>query len=107
MNLIIVSNLTDNEGLFFRFLTMTAKKDLRYDVLIESKKEEIDHYYLLLKKYGWFDFVDDFVEPRHKEMGARLDTEHNYPMTIMTKSINCQTIPSLLGQLKSIRDISV
>ena len=42
MNLIVVSSLTCDEGLFFRYISMMAKTRLEYDVLIEAKKEEID-----------------------------------------------------------------
>ena len=45
MNLIVVSNLTCDEGLYFRYITMLAKTDLDYTVVIESEKEEIDKYY--------------------------------------------------------------
>ena len=75
MNLIIISELTCNEGLYFRFLTLSAKIDLEYDVLIESEKDKIDHYYKILKEKGWFDFVDDFVTPEDKEDGVRIDTK--------------------------------
>ena len=60
MNLIILSELTCNEGLYFRFLTMMAKTELEYDVLVEAEKNKIDHYYKKLKRHGWHDFVDDF-----------------------------------------------
>jgi len=39
MNLIINAELSSDppsEGLFFRFLTMVAKKDLEYYILLES-----------------------------------------------------------------------
>ena len=51
MNLIIAAELTGDppsEGLYFRHLTMVAKKDLFYDVVIESEKENIDIYYHFL-----------------------------------------------------------
>ena len=79
MNLIIVSELSSDppsEGLFFRYITMMAKEELDYTPLIEAEKEAIDIYYKFLKKRGWADFVVDFVEPRWKIEGVRLDTEH-------------------------------
>jgi len=98
VNLIVVSELTCNEGLYFRYITMIAKQDLNYDILIESKKEDIDYYYDVLKSHGWFDFVDDFIEPRHREEGVRIDTEQNYPMTIRTKQIkSMRSINQSLG----------
>ena len=109
MNLIISANLSTDppsEGLYFRFLTMVAKKDLRYDVALEADKEIIDFYYHFLKKKGWFDFVDDFVTPEEREEGVRIDTELIYPMTIRTKHIRCENTTNLLGQLKSLREIT-
>lgn len=105
MNLIIASELSSDppsEGLYFRFITMSAKKDLGFSVVIESDKEAIDFYYKFLKKKGWFDFVDDFVLPEWREEGIRLDTQMNYPLTIKTKYIRCENTPLLLGQIKSI-----
>ena len=105
MNLIITSELTCNEGLYFRHITMVAKTDLDYDVLIESEKDDIDYYFHLLKDHGWFDFVDDFVEPRHRLEGVRIDQELNFPRTIRTKSIRCENTLNLLGQIKTLRNI--
>ena len=108
MNLIIVSNLTSDppsEGLYFRFLTMVAKKDLNYDVLIEAERESVDIYWHFLKKRGWFDFVDDFVLPEWREGGVRIDTEMNYPKTIKTNWIRCENTTNLLGQIKTLRSI--
>ena len=105
MNLIVVSNLTCNEGLYFRYLTMIAKTELNYDILIESPHNKIDYYYALLKRKGWFDFTDDFVTPEDREEGIRIDTELNYPRTIKVPQICCENTPSLLGQIKSMRNI--
>ena len=102
MNLIIVTKLTCNEGLFFRHISMQAKTQLDYNILIESKKNQIDKYYNLLKRKGWFDFVDDFILP-NQEDGVRLDTELNYPMTIQVPAIRCENTLNILGQLKSFR----
>ena len=106
MNLIIVSELTCNEVLYFRYITMLAKSDLNYDILIESEKDDIDYYFKLLKKKGWFDFVDDFIEPRHRLEGVRIDTGWNYPMTVKTDQIICENVASILGQIKSLRKIT-
>ena len=107
MNLIIVSELTSNQGLYFRYITMESKTELDYDVLVESEKDDIDYYYKLLKSHGWFDFVDDFIEPRHRLEGVRIDTEWNYPMTIKTNRIVCENTLNILGQLKSMRGITL
>ena len=48
MNLIINANLSSDppsEGLYFRFLTMKAQKDLDYCVLLESQADMVDTYY--------------------------------------------------------------
>jgi hypothetical protein len=110
MNLIIASELSSDppsEGLYFRFITMSVKKDLGFSVVIESNKEEIDFYYNFLKKKGWFDFVDDFVLPEWREEGIRLDTRMDYPLTIKTKYIRCENTPLLLGQIKSIGNLDL
>ena len=85
---------------------MIAKQELEYDILIESEKKDVDHYYALLKSKGWFDFVDDFIIPSDNEYGVRLDTELNYPMTIKTPIISCENTLNLLGQIKSLRKIT-
>ena len=105
MNLIVLSELTCDEGLYFRYLTMIAKTELNYDILIEAEKTEIDHYYKKLKQHGWYDFVDDFVVPEWRIEGVRIDTELNYPKTIQAKSIRCENIPNLLGQIKTLRNL--
>ena len=105
MNLVIVSELTCNQGLYFRHVTMMAKTELDYDVLIESEAEQIDHYYKRLKSKGWFDFVDDFIEPRHRLEGVRIDTDYNYPRTIKALQIRRENTLSILGQLKDLREM--
>ena len=108
MNLIIASELSSDppsEGLYFRLITMIAKEDLDYSVVIEAQEKEIDIYYHFLKKKGWFDFVEDFVLPEWRINGVRIDTQHNYPTTIQTKYIRCENTPNLLGQLKIMRKL--
>jgi len=104
MNLIILSSLSYDEGLYFRHVTMIAKEELNYTVLLEAKKEDIDHYFILLKKYGWFDFVYDFVQPEWREEGVRIDKELNYPRTIQVDNIRCENTLNILGQLKSFEE---
>ena len=79
---------------------MLAKTDLHYDILLEAQKEDIDYYFKLLKKKGWFDFVDDFVQPEWREDGIRIDKKLNYPRTIQVSSIKCENTLNILGQLK-------
>ena len=107
MNLIITAELSSDppsEGLYFRHLTMTAQKDLDYDVVIEAEKEMVDIYWKFLKRKGWFDFIDDIVLPEWRIEGVRIDTQNNYPMTIQTPHIRCENTPNLLGQIKSIKN---
>ena len=105
MNLIVVSNLTCDEGLYFRYITMLAKTDLDYTVVIESEKEEIDKYYNTLKSKGWYDFVDDFVLPEWRIDGVRIDNEMNYPMTVRTEKIDVLSVPNTLGHLNYFRKL--
>lgn len=83
---------------------MIAKQDLGYDVLLEAQKEDVDYYFKLLKKKGWFDFVDDFVQPEWREDGVRIDKELNYSRTIQVGSIKCENTLNILGQLKGFRE---
>jgi hypothetical protein len=91
---------------------MIAKHDLGYDILLESEKEDIDYYFKLLKEKGWFDFVDDFVQPEWREDGVRIDRrlqpknpilELNYRTTIRVDGIRGENTLGILGQLKNIR----
>ena len=83
---------------------MMAKTELDYNILIESKKSQIDKYYNFLKKKGWYDFVDDFILPNQEE-GVRLDTKLNYSMTIQVPSIKCENTLNILGQIKALREL--
>jgi hypothetical protein len=100
MNLIVVSHLTTNEGLYFRYLTMTVKSYLGMDVLVEAQKEQIDYYYKLLKRKGLYDYVSEILSPDTKEEGIRLDTELNYPLTVTTKNISVTNVNNLIMQIK-------
>ena len=42
MNLIVVSSLTCDEGLFFRYITMMGKTEMGYNILVEAKKDQIE-----------------------------------------------------------------
>ena len=100
MNLIVVSALTTNEGLYFRFLTMMVKSNLRMDVLVEAPKQQIDYYYKILKRRGLYDYVSEMLTPETKEEGVRLDTELNYPLTVRTDEISVINVINLIGQIK-------
>ena len=100
MNLIVVSDLTTNEGLYFRYLTMTAKSHLGMDIVVEAQEDEIDHYYKILKERGLYDFVSEIVPPRYRVEGVRVDTELNYPLTVKTNKICVTNVLNLIGQIK-------
>jgi hypothetical protein len=103
MNLIVVSSLSCDEGLYFRYITMMASEELNYDVLLEAQKKDVDYYYKILKDHGWFDFVDDFVQPEWKVDGVRIDRELNYSKTIQVDGIRCENTLNILGQLKGFQ----
>ena len=106
MNLIVVSDLTTNEGLYFRYLSMMVKSYLEMDVLVETPKSKIDYCYKLLKRRGLYDYVSEILPPEIREEGVRLDVELNYPLTIVTSSINCVNVADLLKQIKSLNNIN-
>ena len=105
MTLIVVSDLTLNEGLYFRYLSMTAKSYLEMDVLIEAQKEQRDHYYKTLKKKGYYDCVSAIICPEDREAGIRIDTDYNYPLTVIAKKICCTNAMSLIMQVKELKYI--
>ena len=102
MNLIVVSDLSLNEGLYFRYLSMTAKSYLEMDVLVEAQKDQRDYYFKILKKKGFYDYVSDIICPEDREAGIRIDTEYNYPLTVVTDSICCTNAMSLIMQVKAL-----
>ena len=105
MTLIVVSSLTTNEGLYFRYLTSVAKLHYGMDVIVEAQKEQIDYYYSILKRKGLYDFVSEIISPDIKEEGIRLDTEMNYPLTVTTQKICVTNVASLILQIKSLDSI--
>jgi hypothetical protein len=102
MNLIVVSNLTTNEGLYFRYLTMMAAKNICMNILVEAQAQQRDYYYKLLKQKGLNDYVMDFITPEEREEGIRLDTESNFPLTVVTENICSDNVTSLILQIKSL-----
>tara|TARA_R100000988_G_scaffold50179_1_gene24660 strand:+ start:1439 stop:1768 length:330 start_codon:yes stop_codon:yes gene_type:complete len=102
MNLIVVSHLTTNEGLYFRYLTMMAAKNICMNILVETQAQQRDYYYKLLKQKGLNDYVMDFVTPDEREEGIRLDTESNFPLTVTTENICSDNVAQLILQIKSL-----
>ena len=105
MNLIVVSELTCNEGLFFRHISMVAGQELDFDVLVEAQEKDVDKYFNLLREKGWYDFVDDFIVPEWNVDGVRIDKNLNYPRTIQVPQIKCENTLNILGQLKTMREL--
>ncbi len=102
MTLIVVSALTTNEGLYFRYLTSVAKLHYDMDVIVEAQKEQIDLYYSMLKEEGLYDFVSEIISPDIKEEGIRLDTEMNFPLTVKTEKISVTNVVQLIAQIKML-----
>ena len=105
MTLIVVSSLTTNEGLYFRYLTSVAKLHYGMDVIVEAQKEQIDYYYSILKRKGLYDFVSEIISPDIKEEGIRLDTEMNYPLTVTTQKISVINVSELINKIKLLAKI--
>tara|TARA_R100001244_G_scaffold42908_1_gene38647 strand:- start:56 stop:385 length:330 start_codon:yes stop_codon:yes gene_type:complete len=102
MNLIVVSQLTTNEGLYFRYLTMLTSIDLGMDVLVESRNQQKDYYFNLLRSKGLYDYVEEIVTPEEKEEGIRLDTEMNFPLSVTTEKISANNVIDLILQIQSL-----
>ena len=81
---------------------MTAKSYLEMDVLVEDQKDQRDYYFKILKKKGFYDCVSDIICPEDREAGIRIDTEYNYPLTVVTNSICCTNAMSLIMQVKAL-----
>jgi len=107
--LIIKAELSEppSETLPFRFLTQESKTTLHLDILIQSHKSMIDSYYHYLKNKGMLDYVEQIISLEEQELGIRLDTELNFPFTVLTKSITFVNTPNLLGQIKLLKYMPV
>lgn len=107
MNLIIKAGLSEPPtlSLALRLITLSARDSLRLSVLFESKKEKRDLYFNILKDKGLMDFAEDLIFEEDKEEGIRIDTEHNYPLTVRTNEINFQNIQNILGQISFLKSL--
>ena len=81
---------------------MLMKSNLKINVLIEAQKDQIDYYYNILKKKGYYDFVADMLSIDEREAGVRLDTEYNYPSTVIAQEITSQNVISLYLQIRAL-----
>ena len=102
MNLIVLSHLTTNEGIYFRYLTMVTSLNLGLDVLVESQQQQRDYYFNLLKKKGLYDYVMEIVTPEEREEGIRLDTDMNFPLSVTAEKISVDNVMSLIVQIQSL-----
>lgn len=108
MNLLINSEiaLPPTQSLALRFTTLLAKNQLKLSILYEVLKKDRDYYYSFLKSRGLMDFAEDLVFREDRECGIRIDTEYNFPLTIVKKEITFQSIHSIMNQLKVLEKIS-
>ncbi len=81
---------------------MLMQSNLKINVLIEAQRDQIDYYYSILKKKGYYDFVADMLSVDEREAGVRLDTEYNYPSTVIAEEITAQNVISLYLQIKAL-----
>lgn len=104
MLVIISSQLVNppSDSLMFRYLTQVVKENLHSDVILESEREYIDIYYRYMRQKGLFDYIDDIQPSFFLERGIRLDTEPNFPQSVITQKITFQNVNNLLGQIKSL-----
>ena len=93
------------ESLAFYYLTMTTKRQLNFSNLLEVDKEEKDIYYKYIKRLRIHDFVDQLVTPEEFELGIRIDTDHNFPLTVIADRISFRNVTSLLGQIKYLNSL--
>lgn len=107
MNLIVAAQLCEppSDFLMFRFLTQTAKVNFSSNVLVESPKEMIDIYFKYLRSKGLYDYIDEILPAFTKESGIRIDTEPNFPKTVVVKAVRFENIHNILGQIKLLSKI--
>ncbi len=87
----------------FRDLTLYCHIFLRADVLIES--DDPDPYWKWIRSRGGMDFVEDFVRPGTED-GVRLDTEPNYPRSVITDRIAPENLNFLLQRIRGCAGLS-
>lgn len=93
-------------SLALKFTALSAKKQLNLFTAYEVKKDERDYYYTFLKDNFLIDVTDEIVFKEDREYGIRIDTEFNYPLTIVKKQITFKDIDSIMKQLKVLEKIS-
>ena len=86
----------------FRDLTMESKYTLRMDVLIEASQDLKDYYFYFLRPRGMIDFVEDFITPLERVDGIRIDTELNYPKTVVAQKITIFNYRDIFSKVQNI-----
>ena len=81
---------------------MLTSIDLGMDVLVESRNQQKDYYFNLLRTKGLYDYVEEIVTPEEKEEGIRLDTEMNFPLSVTTEKISANNVIDLILQIQSL-----
>jgi len=99
--LIIAATLVNppTESLAFYFMTMTTKSQLEMSNILEVEDEYKDLYYHYIRNKGLHDYVEQLITPKENEMGIRLDTDYNFPLTVKTDRISFQNVKNILGQI--------
>jgi hypothetical protein len=102
MTLIIRDRLVNPPTWFasFRDLTLYCHVFLHDAVVIES--DDPDPYYHWIKPRGGMDFIEDFVRPGSED-GVRLDTEPNFPRSVITERIAPENVHRLIQQIQCCR----
>jgi len=101
MNVLIRAGLSNPPSslISFRELTMILHFASNVEILIESEKDSIDHYYKWLKPMGAMDFVEDILEPG-VEKGFRIDTQRRFPSTaVVVDRLISDNVVSIAGQV--------
>lgn len=105
MSLIIRDQLVTPPTWFssFRDLTLYCHIFLKAQIVIESA--DPDPYWKWMRARGGMDFVEDFVRPGSED-GVRLDTEHNYPRSVITDRIAPENLQQLINRIRSCSGLS-
>tara|TARA_R100000664_G_C2718067_1_gene112442 strand:- start:530 stop:796 length:267 start_codon:yes stop_codon:yes gene_type:complete len=81
---------------------MVTSMNLGLDVLVESQQQQRDYYFNLLKRKGLYDYVMEIVTPEEREEGIRLDTEMNFPLSVIAEKISVDNVMSLIVQIQNL-----
>lgn len=101
-NLIIKAKLSQrpSDALCFRFITLCSKERIGLTNIIQTEKEAVDIYYKWMRLAGLMDFVAAIITENEVEEGIRLDTEPNYPVSVIVERVDWPQLNLILGQIK-------